>query len=420
MKRLKIIFTIAVIWGLGVDAHQAFAQSLDELIDKAYRNNPGLAASRKIVEAEESLVSSKATLDDPMIGVNTLDRNVRTQYGTITQKVRFPVKYYLQGKAQSSKADSRQAHVEMEKLGVRQQVASLYYAIYSTQKIIQLTRANMQAVKEFARVAEKKYAAGKSTQGDSMKAHFELTQLELDLIRLKQEEEALQDELRAVVNDNDLQKLSLYKKELGIPDFQESKISNSLSDLNTTLRNNSPKLKKELHLLKAAETKSALSKWEFAPDFQFQYQQRIAGDPADSRIYSVGITIPLWFWKKGSEASAASSYRIAQEYRVTNTSQKLIAKVKDLKGKAKSGVKTLKIYKTSLIPQAQGAYNSTRAAYRANKTSFLDLLDSERSLYRVKTGFYQSLRLYVKNITQLESQLGFTVSNLGKNSEVSK
>ena len=394
---------------------QVNARELNKLIEMAYQNNAGLSSSKKLAEAEEFLISSKTTLDDPMIGISNLDRNVRTQYGTITQKIRFPIKYYLQGKAQSSKVDSMQAHVEMKRLQVRQQVASLYYSIYSIQKIIELTKANMQAVREFARVAEKKYAAGRSTQGDSMKAHFELTQLELDLIRLNQEEEALQDQLKAVVNDNGLEKLTLHKRELGVPEFQEAKIADSLSDLSMTLKKNSPKLKRELHLLKVAEARRTLSQWEFAPDFQLQYQQRIAGEPTDARTYSIGITMPLWFWKKGSEASAASSYKIAQEYRVTNTSQELIATVKNLKGKTKSGAKTLKIYKTSLIPQAQGAYNSTRAAYRANKTSFLDLLDSERSLYRVKAGFYQSLRLYVKNITQLESQLGFTISNLEKN-----
>ena len=412
---IKVNFLAVKIGFILVALDMANTQELNVLIEMAYRNNPGLSALKKIVEAEKSLINSKVSLDDPMIGISNLDRNFQTQYGTITQKIRFPVKYYLQGKVQSSKASSSQAHVDMEKLNIRKQVASLYYSIYSIQKIIGLTNSNMRAVKEFARVAEKKYAAGSSTQSDSMKAHFELTQLELDLIRLNQEEDALQEELHAIINHHDKTELILHEKELNTPDFNEGMISETLSDLNTTLRNNSPKLQKELHLLKAAETRSTLSKWEFMPDFQFQYQQRIGGTPIDSKIYSVGITFPLWFWKKGSEASAAFSYKIAQEYKVTSISQKLIAKVRDLKGRVKTGGKTLKIYKTALIPQAQSAYNSTRAAYRANKTSFLDLLDSERSLYRVKTGFYQSLRLYVKNITQLESLLGLKVSNLGDN-----
>ena len=406
---------LAVKIGFMLIMGQVNTQELNILIETAYRNNPGLSALKKIAQAEKSLVSSMASLDDPVIGVSNLNRNFNTQYGTISQKIRFPVKYYLQGKAQSSKADSRQAHVDMEKLNIRKQVISLYYSIYSIQKIIELTNANMQAVQDFARVAEKKYATGRSAQSDSMKAHFELTQLELDLIRLNQEEDALQEELKAIINDHRRKELILHKKELNTPDFDERKVSETLSDLNQDIRNNSPKLKKELHLLKAAEAKSTLSKWEFMPDFQFQYQQRIGGEPIDSKIYSVGITVPLWFWKKGSESSAASSYKIAQEYKVVSTSQKLIAQVKDLKGKVKAGAKTLKIYKTGLIPQAQSAYNSTRAAYRANKTSFLDLLDSERSLYRVKTGFYQSLKIYIKNITQLESLLGLQVSNLGDN-----
>lgn len=394
------------------------ARTLGEVLDLAYRNNPGIAASRHSLEAEESLVTSKATLDDPMIGVSTLNRNVRTQYGTITQKIRFPTKYALQAKAQSSRADSQRSRLDMKKLEVRQKVTSLYFAIYSAQKIIQLTKANMQAVKEFARVAEKKYAAGKSPQGDSMKAHFELTGLELDLIRLKQEEEALQDNLKAVVNDRSFERLRLTNLKITTPKFLSNEISDSLPELTSTLQGKSPIVKTQSHLLKEAEYKSSLSKWEYAPDFQLQYQQRISGDPEDSKIYSIGVTFPLWFWKKGSEASAASSRRIAQEYRLTDTTQKMIAKVKDLKGKVLTGVKTLKIYETSLIPQAQGAYNSTRGAYRANKTSFLDLLDSERSLYRVKTGFYQSLKQYVTHLSELETHLGFTVSDLSEKREV--
>ena len=396
------------------------ARSLQEVVDLAYRNNPEISASRHTLEAEESLVTSKATLDDPIIGVSTLDRNVRTQYGTITQKIQFPTKYILQAKAQSSRADSYKSKLEMKRLEVRQKVTSLYYAIYSTQKIIRLTKANMQAVKEFARVAEKKYAAGKAPQGDSMKAHFELTQLELDLIRLIQEEDALQENLKAVVNDANFEGVNLSELKIGTPKFDPNQVADSLPELTSTLQGKSPKLKAQTHLLKEIEYKSSLSKWEYAPDFHLQYQKRISGDPEDSEIYSIGVTFPLWFWKKGSEASAASSRRIAQEYRVTDTTQKLIARVKNLKGKVQTGVKTLNIYETSLIPQAQGAYNSIRAAYHANKTSFLDLLDSERSLYRVRTGFYQSLRQYVSHLSELETQLGFRVSDLESRNEVQK
>lgn len=392
--------------------------ALGELLELAYKNNPGVQEFQQYYKAEDSLITSQATLDDPMIGVSELDRGMKTQYGTISQKIRFPTKYYYQANAQKSKADSFRSKLNAKKLQVRQQVTTLYYAIYSTQKIIQLTKANMESVKEFARVAEKKYAAGKSSQGDSMKAHFELTQLELDLIRLNQEEQALQDRLKALVSSPSLQRIDIAYLDLIPPQFFDEKIKDMESELISQLQNNSPTLKTEAKKLKEAEYRSSLAKWEYAPDFQLQYQQRIAGDPEESKIFSVGITVPLWFWKKGSEASAASAKKLAQEFKVQDTALKLVADIKDLKGKVSTGVKTLKIYQTSLIPQAQGAYNSSRSAYQANRTSFLDLLDSERSLYRVKTGYFQSLKQYVSTLSDLESQLGFEVSNLSVVSEV--
>ncbi|MCB9026433.1 MAG: TolC family protein [Bdellovibrionaceae bacterium] len=271
----------------------------------------------------------------------------------------------------------------------------------------------MEAVKEllFA-YKEKKYVAGKSPQGDSMKAHFELTQLELEVLTLHQQEEALQENLKALVNDMEFENLELSHLLLSTPKFNNNHITDSLPQLQAFLQNQSPNIKFQAQALKEAEYKSSLAKWAYAPDFQLQYQQSISGEPSDSNIYSIAMSIPLWFWKEKAEASAANSKMLAQEYRLKDTLQKSIAKVKELKGKVETGIKTLNIYETSLIPQAQSAYNSTRSSYTANKTSFLDLLDSERSLYRVRIGFYQALKQYVNQLSQLESELGFSVSNL--------
>ncbi len=417
---MKQIITILVLLAITAKAHAKDFMGLDEVLNIAYQNNPAIKASKNQYHAEESMVTSKATLDDPMIGIANLDRNMETRYATITQKIRFPSKYFLQAKAQGSRAKSFRSKYELEKMKIRQKVATLYYSIYSVQNIIQLTKANIQAVQEFSRVAEKKYAAGKAPQSDSMKSHFELTQLELEIIRLDQDEEALQDMLKAVLYEQNFKPIKLISANLSVPPANISELKGKESEIVKILTDKSPIVKTEYHKLRQAEHESSLSKWEFAPDFQIQYQQRISGQPTDSRIYSVGMTVPLWFWNKGSKSSAASSKKVAQEYRLINTKQTLSAKVKDLVGKVEVGLKTLDVYKTSLIPQAEGAYNSSRGAYRANKTSFLDLLDSERSLYKVKTGFFNSLKQYVSHLTQLETQLGFTISNIDKNDEVKK
>lgn len=398
-----------------VQAHAVLAEetvSLYSLLNKAYRANVSIKAFENKVEAEQSLVISKFTLDDPMIGVSTLNRGNETKYGTVSQKIRFPVKYYLQGQAQKSKVQAVKSDYINIKNEVRKSVASTYYSIFSIQKVIQLTEANMQAVRDFSRVAERKYAAGKSSQGDSMKAHVELTRLELDLLRYKQQESALQARLASIMSDPNFKRLDFKGVELKAPTFKSDALNTSLASVTQLLKDKSPKLKKQSYLLAEAETKSNLAKWGFAPDIQLQYQQRISGLPEKSKIFSVALSIPMWFWKKGAESSAASSLELAQSYRLQNQTNLLLAKVNDLKGRVSVGEKTLKIYTTSLIPQALGAYNSSKASYRASKTSFLYLLDSERSLFRVRTGYYHALKDYVSNLLELESELGFVVSDL--------
>ena len=377
------------------------ASELTDLLELSYRHNPGLKAVEALVEREESLLVSGVTPGDPMLGLSTLERRGITRYATLTQNLRFPLKYHWRYKIHRNRIGGRRAEHRMEKFALRGRVISLYYSIYSTQNILRITRANIRTLKEFARIAEKKYASGQSSQGDSMKAHLELTRLELDLIDLIRREEALQDRLKSVVNDPQFSGVDFSGKNLPIPRYRGEDVK----------MEDSPVLKKTFFLSEEAGVAATAARWDFLPDMQFQYQWRLSGEPATSRIYAFKMTFPLWFWKKGSDTAAAAAYSRAARYRLDREERKLTADIKELKGRVRSDAKALEIYRTGLIPQAQGAYNLSKAAYRANKTSFLNLLDSERSLYRIQTGFYRTLASYAKSVAQLESKLGAVVSD---------
>ena len=381
------------------------ASELTDLLELSYQNNSDLKAVEALVDRERALLLVGMTPDDPKVGFSSLERRGITRYGVLTQNIRFPLKYYWQYKIQKKRIKGRQSGYRMKKFAVRGKVISLYYSIYSMQNILRITRANIRTVKEFARIAEKKYASGQSSQGDSMKAHVELTRLELDLIGLVREEEALQDRLKSVVNSPRFTGLNFSGRTLPFPRYRGSP---------EVAVENSPLLKKEFFMFQAAEIAGTASQWEFLPDVQLQYQWRLSGEPAASRIYSFKITLPLWFWKKGLQASATMAYKRAREHRFKHEEQKMTALIRELEGRVRSDAQSLKIYTTGLIPQAQGAYNLSKSAYRANKTSFLNLLDSERSLYGVQTGFYRTLVSYVKNIARLESELGAKIYDLEK------
>ena len=413
MKTLLNLITLhASLWLLHQSA-QGAPLSVDELINLAIGQNPGIAAAQQDTLAADATIKSFSALSDPIFGIKALDRDAETRYATITQKVSFPYKATLKERIQASQTDASRAKLNSKKLMIRQKVISLYYAIYATQKIIQLTQANRQTLREFARIAEKKYGAGESSQADAMKAHFELTKLDLELIRLDDEEQALKEDLQAIVNQPSLKlNLSLGHLNLPVPRVDLSRLPKTPAALESLVSKTSPVINRETHRLTAAEKMNSLSHWHHAPDFHFQYQHRISGKPENSKIYSIGMSLPIWLGQHIARSDTAAAKHQAQKFRLQDTRNQTLAQVKQLISKVRMQTKSLSIYETSLIPQALGAFNSNRSAYQSSSTSLLNLLDSQRSLFRVRGSYYQTIKHFSQDFSRLETALGFPLTSI--------
>jgi outer membrane protein TolC len=53
----------------------------------------------------------------------------------------------------------------------------------------------------------------------------------------------------------------------------------------------------------------------------------------------------------------------------------------------------------------------TEAGYKTGKASFLDLLDSQRSLLKIKIGFYRAVADHMKNLADLERAVGIELGD---------
>ena len=90
--------------------------TLQTLLAKVYHNNPMLSMHRHSWDAEKSLITHQYTPEDPMVGFSNLSRGNTTQYGTVSQKLKFPVKYALAGKAQTSRSRYKKDQYEIDKI----------------------------------------------------------------------------------------------------------------------------------------------------------------------------------------------------------------------------------------------------------------------------------------------------------------
>ena len=63
-------------------------------------------------------------------------------------------------------------------------------------------------------------------------------------------------------------------------------------------------------------------------------------------------------------------------------------------------------YKTVIIPLAQQNLEVSKAGYESDKTGFLELIDSQRTLLNLQIEYYQYLADYEKYLSEMERIIG--------------
>lgn len=398
-KKGMVLLAGIAVWGCMAPA----GETVKYYVNLALENNFSLQADKYETVAAKKQAVSAYTLESPRIGVSQLDRGNETKYWTISQKVDFPTKYIYEGKAKSANSQMAGYTQAIRASEIRAETIRVLYEYYANQQTQQLTQSNLNLVKDAARTAEKRYAARKSSQSDSMKAHFEITKLELELLKIEKKQADIVAQIEGLLGGQSVDFQELEKMELAVPE---------LSQVSTSDPMNSPHLSLQESKAEKArfEKNAALS--GVAPNFQIQYQERYSGMPEDSSIFSVNASIPLWFWSDSAQVSSKKAKFQAEQSRLSQKKLELRTLQMSLSKKIQLMKKSLVIYKTTLLPQAEGAFVTTRKAYSAGTLNFIDLLDAERSFIQVKNEFYSELVDFVRLIVQYETLFGVSISDL--------
>lgn len=392
--------------------------TLESALAQALSSNPEIAIATSRADAEHSAIRAQYSLDNPRLGLMK-EKNLSLMEGpsgpemgtmnlwSLTQEIKFPAKYVLMGSAQKSRAQAADSETFGKKLEIRKKVISAYYGLFVVNRTIALYEAQRESLREVARSAESRHAAGTVPQQDEMKAHVEQTKIEAEIISVQEEKETAEASLVALLNQNSIH-FELPKNEIAVP-----KLTKTPLDIRDLDHSKSSHIKMDQALFEEASTRKSIARWNYAPDFAVSYKKAFSGAPADNYAIGIELSIPLWFFmKQSSEAATASAQVIAAEKNLERSHLDHTAQVRSLTAKLSSYEKLLLIYQTALIPQTSSTLNSSRLAYQAGRTSFIEFLDSERTLYSVRIAYYRTLLQFVETLTELEMVTGHSISTL--------
>lgn len=420
--------TFCLLLGLGMSG-AALAQgdhggtvSLAALLREARARNPEIRAAEKKWQAMQARIKPAGTLADPQISLQVMEvpyplRNA-FQYEraiTISQMFDFPGKLGLMSGMAKREAAASSAEYERVTLQVLTEVKRTYFMLFHLDYDLEINRENRELMKQFIAIANVKYATGMGSQPDLIKAQTEYSMVFNDSLMLAQERSSMAAMLNALLDRPRDSHVPVIHEH-----FDPRHYSFNLDSLVQTAFAHRPELKNMQAMAEMYQLSARLARREYFPDFMLSYTHRkmpdmLHGEKSDVSNWDamVSFNIPLYFWRKEKwrVQEADANYQMV-EASLQSMRNMVRAEVESAFYKVEQAARSVRIFQSTIVPQAEQSLMASRAAYENNKVDFLMLLDSQRTLRDLKLAAHQALADFGTRLAELELAVGADLTRL--------
>ena len=392
---------------------------LPSLLDEVRENNPDLRASRLEADALALRRSQVASLPDPSVGITYQPYPLFTARGSqrsqwrVEQAVPFPGKLGLRGDIADFGAEIASYEALTFEEDLLFETKKAYYELYRIQQQQILILAFQERLGDFEANAATQYVVGTGMQQAILKAQLERNALSQRLIALNLQKRSTTETLARLLNREVSEVAVEELKAPLIPTTEEKEL------LALALQQR-PEAKALNAAHKRTEAQIALAGKEFFPDFGFNityFDVGTASIPAtatgrDALAIGVSVKIPFWRGRLRAQLAEARTRKEQVGARIEGLDATFKTQINDLISQLTQESEQLTLFREALIPQAETTLQATVSSYTTGRTDFLDLLDAERMLFSLQTGYEDTFARYMKAVSALERTLG--VSSLSE------
>lgn len=370
---------IAVLWSTA----SAQDLALDAFLAQVDQSNPTAVASKLRARALERRVDPSSTLDDPFFAAGPDEIPFGGGMGSVTrfqvsQSIPFPGKLGARGAAAEGRARSALADAETTKRQITVTATQTFFRAFFNQEAIALNDKLRKILDETAQSTKARYRTGDVGHHDWLLARVELSVLEVEKLRLEREKRTLHaflNELRDESPEKYIGRVVLGRNGSG-----------TSSAIEEPSPGDSPELKSLDAAIQSTEEERRLAKLSYLPDFVVQGMamrpNSAMAEPANWGVM-VGISLPLYFWRKQSESLAAANLDLeAAVSEKRSLENRLRTEIVDARQQLKTARDIVELYRKTVVPNTQLAVSNARSGYAARRLplqQFLDVLKTQRT-----------------------------------------
>lgn len=355
--------------------------TLDYVVDTALRANAQLRSMRARYEAMQERPIQERALPNPMLQYGSMDMvkqgswpNTNEKRFMLSQEFPWFGKLGLRGEVATKEAEAMQREYDAMVREVIMMVKESYFDLYAVQRALAITRAEQDVLEQMQKIAETKYGVGEVMQQDVLKAQAEISMLQQRLYELEQEEVVLKAKLNLFLNRRADSPLGFAVTE------PQREFEVKAEELFSLAERERPEIKQARANIQRNQAERNLMRREFFPDYRLGLEYRSFRTGDNMVMFTLGFDLPIWRAKYSAGVRESEKMIESSQAGLEAAQREAAFDVQDAYFKLLTARRTLELYQTALVPQAEARFEASEAGYRTGKVDFLDLLESERFL----------------------------------------
>jgi len=384
--------------------------SLQEVVTTAINNNPAVIEMQKRWEEKNSQIPVITALPNPKVGImkdeipnGTLNpgQGMMTEY-TISQEIMGGGKLGLMGRMAANDALMAKGAYRDRQLQTYVEAKQSYYDSLYAAKALEIGKENQQLMGQLAQIAQVNYSTGMIPLQDTLRAQTEFSKMTADLLNMAAMDAVAKARLNTIMGRPADSALTISEE------FNAPPPNFDLTSLVSSAAAGKPSLQGMKSQLDMAQSGVELAKKQSLPDYEVQLGYKNSKDMFSPSGWKIGVMamIPIWEDKNKAQVTSAKANLDAMHASYQNMRNMTGLDVQMALVEAQTYWRQIDLYKNTIVPQAEQAFQAGVISYTNGKVDFMAVLDSLTTLRNAKLGYYKAKIDHEKAATNLEKAVG--------------
>ena len=375
--------------------------------------NPSLSAMREAWREAGARAEQAGALEDPMLDAMLAPQSLGSSSVSPAYRIGITQQFPLFGqrglRRRAARAEGDVAAYEFEtaRLDLLRDVREAYFDYYRVCRSQETNRELVGLMNESRRVALAKYAAGTVGQADPLQAVTELAMLVHESVVLGQQRRVILARLRALLHLPQSMALPEPPRDLPLPEAPDTG-----RWLSARMQPKWPELAAADAGVEARQAGLTLAHRERLPALGLGFAYDRFWSESDLRsTVSLSLNLPLNFGRLAArEREAQAALAKAESERVA-VRDRVEQRIEEASASLGLYLHDVEIMRGAVVPASERSLKAIRAAYEANRSDFLTLLNATRDLARSRLELYEAQVMAHESQAELQRALAADVTS---------